>query len=439
VANGPAESLGVTEAHGWLVNYRTDIRSPSWTITTAPRQHPHNTLAAMPPATQPALIDLLEELLSTPCTVTVSESSVPIEYRTTTLLLRSARTATIPQLIELILHILLSQPPFTYASTDALHTQRQRFFAVWTRDNGVTSSKSSLQLQENALTASVGLSLLSSLRPDFQRLGDSGFRFVSELLLSCLQRLSPEGAGGNQNIRGWVEAHGSAVTVLSELLHSIPTAEWLKLDEQAECALPVWKCLQLLSLGAVWWGGESSVYRESLLRLARCVCAHPIPPCRCLADGVVSLPCSASLLRVVLRVDLKPPDVHSIVTTLLAPLERRCGISTAGKVNAFTPTPYKFPTMPALDRHDFSRDYEFANLRVMFVAWINGEQTHRRLDEFKAPWDMQVVLQHTEAYKKLKAHPESAVRVALTYIFNEAQNGCQGRNWIPSSAVDDRR
>jgi hypothetical protein len=278
----------------------------------------------------------------------------------------------------------------------------------------------------------VGLGLLSSLRPDFQRLGDSGFRFVSELLLSCLQRLSPEGAGKNRNVRGWGEAHGTAVTVLSELLLSIPAAEWLRLDEQAECALPVWKCLQLLSSGAAWWGAgrESTLYSDNLLRLARCVCVCPFQTHSFHADGVVSLPCSASLLRVVLRVDLKPLDVHSIVTTLLLPLENRCGISTSGKVNAFTPSPYKFPTTPALDRHDFSRDYEFANLRVMFVAWINGEQTHRRLDEFKAPWDMQVVLQHTEAYKKLKAHPESAVRVALTYIFNEVQNGFAGRNYL---------
>jgi hypothetical protein len=62
----------------------------------------------------------------------------------------------------------------------------------------------------------------------------------------------------------------------------------------------------------------------------------------------------------------------------------------------------------------------------MFVVWINGEDGHRRMEEFKAPWDMQVVLQHTEAYKKLKAHPESAVRVALVYVFNEIQSGCEG-------------
>jgi hypothetical protein len=156
-------------------------------------------------------------------------------------------------------------------------------------------------------------------------------------------------------------------------------------------------------------------------------------------DEAVSLPCSASLLRVVLRVDLKPLDVHSIVTTLLSPLEHRCGISTSGKVNAFTPSPYKFPTAAALDRHDFSRDYEFANLRVMFVAWINGERTHRMLDEFRAPWDMQIVLQHTEAYKKLKAHPESAVRVALIYIFNEVQNGFAGRNYLLFSRHIDEK
>jgi len=159
-----------------------------------------------------------------------------------------------------------------------------------------------------------------------------------------------------------------------------------------------------------------------------CLCVPPSPSHATLRNCQVSLPCSASLLRVVLRVDMKPPDVHSIVTTLLGLLECRLGVGTSARINAFTPSPCKFPTVPALDRHDFKRDYEFANLRVMFVVWINGEDGHRRMEEFKAPWDMQVVLQHTEAYKKLKAHPESAVRVALVYIFNEVQSGCEGRH-----------
>lgn len=151
-----------------------------------------------------------------------------------------------------------------------------------------------------------------------------------------------------------------------------------------------------------------------------------------LTRGIVSLPCSASLFRVALRVEMKPADVHSIVTTLLDPIERRLGIANSGRINAFTPSPYTFPSVPALDRHDFTRDYEFSNLRVMSVSWIYGEQVHRDMPEFKAPWEIQVVLQHTDAFKKLKAHPESAVRVALIYIFNEIQLGYTGERQLLS-------
>jgi len=226
----------------------------------------------MLPTTQGALIDLLEELFSSPCISIVSESSAPIEYRTTTLLLQSACSATISQLVELLLHILLSHPPFEHTEPDLLRTQQQRFFAIWTRDHDLAFGKTS-----DTLTAIDGINLLASLRPDFQRLGDSGFRFICELLLSCLQRLSPEGPSRNLNIRGWVDAHGAAVTVLSELLNSIPAADWLHLDEQAECAVPVWKCLQLLISGASWWSNESTVYRENMQRLAKCACAYPLP------------------------------------------------------------------------------------------------------------------------------------------------------------------
>jgi hypothetical protein len=126
---------------------------------------------------------------------------------------------------------------------------------------------------------------------------------------------------------------------------------------------------------------------------------------------------------------MKPADVHTIVTTLLGPLEAKLGIADTGRVNAFSPTPFNFPTPTvsrALDRHDFTKDYEVASLRVLFVSWLFAEPIHRAIEEFKAPCDMQVVLQHTEAYKKLKAHPDSAVRVALMYIFNEAQAGSEG-------------
>lgn len=93
----------------------------------------------------------------------------------------------------------------------------------------------------------------------------------------------------------------------------------------------------------------------------------------------------------------------------------------------FTPTPFEFPLSSTLDRHDFTEAYEFANLRVLFVVWVNADPAHRELDEYKGPWRMDEILQHTGAYKRLKLHPESAVRVALGYIFNEVQLKRQGR------------
>lgn len=141
---------------------------------------------------------------------------------------------------------------------------------------------------------------------------------------------------------------------------------------------------------------------------------------------LVSLPNARSLLRAALRVDMKPVDIHSTMTTLLAPLERLLGVHHDTRIIAFTPTPFSFPALPALDRHDFEKAYEYDNLRVMFVAWINADSRHRKREEFKNPWRMENVLQHSEAWKKLKMHPESCVRVALVYIFNEIQQGCEG-------------
>lgn len=133
------------------------------------------------------------------------------------------------------------------------------------------------------------------------------------------------------------------------------------------------------------------------------------------------LPTASSLLWGSLRVELKPTDIHSTLSFLLEPLERRHGFPISGKVNAFTPTPFIFPVPAALERHDFTKAYEFANLRVLFVAWVNADVLHRGLDEFKSPWGIDKVLQHEDAYKRLKLHPESAARVALLYIFNEVQ------------------
>lgn len=120
---------------------------------------------------------------------------------------------------------------------------------------------------------------------------------------------------------------------------------------------------------------------------------------------------------------MKPADVHATVTTLLEPLEGRLGVSGAGKINAFTPSPFTFPMLTSLDRHVFSKDYEFASLRVLFPSWISSTNLNPLATN---PKSMSGVLQHTEAFKKLKHHPHSAIRVALIYIFNETQLGYRG-------------
>lgn len=137
----------------------------------------------------------------------------------------------------------------------------------------------------------------------------------------------------------------------------------------------------------------------------------------------VILSTASSLLWGALRVDLMPADIHPTLLLLLAPLERLHGISVSEKIDAFTPTPFKFPVLSVLDRHEFTKPYEFANLRVLFVAWVNADAVHREIEEFRRPWGMDKILQHKDAYKRLKLHPESAVRVALGYIFNEVQLG----------------
>lgn len=140
----------------------------------------------------------------------------------------------------------------------------------------------------------------------------------------------------------------------------------------------------------------------------------------------VVLPTASSLLWAALRVDLKPTDIHSTLSRLLEPLERIHGFPVAKKINAFAPNPFNFPLFSALERHDFTKDYEFANLRALFVAWVNADAVHRGMDEFRNPWGIDMVLQHADAFKRLKLHPESAARIALGYIFNEVQLGREG-------------
>jgi hypothetical protein len=224
------------------------------------------------PSAYQALLDLLEEIFSIPCIAISSDSSASTEYRTTTLLLQSARSAPLPQLVELILHLLLSHPPFTHTAADLLISHPQRFLVIWNHDHETSSHLS----VKDALTPAICLNMLRNQRLEFQRLGQPGFRFVSELLLSCLERLSPEGSSRSLNIRGWVHAHGEAVAVLEELLYSVPPADWLRLDTHAEYALAMWKCLKMLCSGATWWSMESGVYRANLERLGKCVCSLPI-------------------------------------------------------------------------------------------------------------------------------------------------------------------
>jgi hypothetical protein len=208
-----------------------------------------------------ALTELLSEIFSS--------SSVIISTDQSEILLQSARTSTIPQLVELLLNILFSQSPFEHntSSVVPLASHRKKFFAIWSNDNEQSNSRNSA-----TIVPTVGLSLLSSFRLEFQRLSESCFSFIAELLLSCLQRLSPETSGRSLNIRGWVDAHEIAVTVLSELLHAVPAADWTRLDEQADCIAPVWKCLQLLCSGASWFSMESPAYRENMTKLAMRIC-----------------------------------------------------------------------------------------------------------------------------------------------------------------------
>lgn len=102
------------------------------------------------------------------------------------------------------------------------------------------------------------------------------------------------------------------------------------------------------------------------------------------------------------------------------------GVPESQQVNAFTPTPLNLPMLSNLDRHVFTNDYEFTSLRVLFVAWLNASQVHRRTPDIMDLYKMRAVLEHTEAVRRLEAHPESGVRVALIYIFNEMEMSSTG-------------
>lgn len=234
--------------------------------------------------TEQALLDLLRDIFSFPCIHISSPLSNPApstsilaasitsgnEHDTITLLLSEARSASIAQLVEFLLQLLLSHPPFTHTSPDLLAVHQSRFLTIWGQDicASAVGSDHPTTDDEQKLSPQQSLKLLVELRRSFRKMSEDGFKFVSELLLSCVYRLS-SGSGGSG--RSWVTTHGKAVDVLSELLYSVPEAGWLQHQKDAGHITAVWKCLQLLTSGAAWWGKDANFWR-SLERLARRFC-----------------------------------------------------------------------------------------------------------------------------------------------------------------------
>lgn len=195
------------------------------------------------------------------------------EQNTMALLLNEACSGTLAQLVEFLLQLLLSHPPFTHTSPELLPGHLSRFLAIWTRDFNSSSAigYGPVANHDNLkLTPLRGLYLLAELRPSFQKLTEGGFKFVSELLLSCICLLSPTESGGSSG--NWINAHEKAVDILTDLLYSVPTVVWLQQDENAKHATAIWKCLQLLTSGAVWWRRKSETFGKNLERLARRFC-----------------------------------------------------------------------------------------------------------------------------------------------------------------------
>lgn len=223
-----------------------------------------------------ALLDLLGDMSSIHCICISSPLQEPTWYRsednTMKPLVNEACSATLAQLIEFLLQLLLSHPPFTHTSPELLPEHLSRFLAIWTRDFGTSSEIGYSTVASDGsqrLTPQHGLHLLAELRHSFQKLTEGGFKFVSELLMSCICPLSP--AGGGSSSGNWVGAHEKAVDVLSDLLCSLPTVGWLQQDENAKNVTAVWKCLQILTSGAAWWRKNEN-FERSLERLARRFC-----------------------------------------------------------------------------------------------------------------------------------------------------------------------
>lgn len=239
----------------------------------------------MAQSTEEAFLNLLRDIFSISCIHITSSLLNPMaagpifsasassgnELQTMTLLLREAHSASLSQLVEFLLQLLLSHPPFKHTSPRLLEGHQSRFLAIWKGDIDVSSAA---ELSPTAtdgrqgLTPLQGLNLLVELRLSFQKLDEVGFRFVSELLLSCVYRLCSASGGSGQN---WVNVHKKTVDILTELLCSVPTVSWLKQEENAKYITAVWKCLQLLTSGATWWG-KNEDFGMSLERLARRFC-----------------------------------------------------------------------------------------------------------------------------------------------------------------------
>lgn len=233
--------------------------------------------------TEKSLLDLLRDMSSINCIRIASPVQNPIwftfdaweaylnEQNTMTLLLNGTCSATLAQLVEFLLQLLLSHPPFTHTSPELLPEHLSRFLVIWTQGFGASLGSENIPVDNNSwkLTPLRGIHLLAELRLSFQKLTERGFEFVSELLLSCICPLSPTESGSSGS---WVDVHEKAVDILTDLLYSVPTTAWLQQDENAKHATAVWKCLQLLTSGAIWWRKKSEAFGKNLERLARRFC-----------------------------------------------------------------------------------------------------------------------------------------------------------------------
>lgn len=239
----------------------------------------------MAESTEKSLLNLLRDMSSINCIRISSPVQNPIwftfdaweaylnEQNTMTLLLNGTCSATLAQLVEFLLQLLLSHPPFTHTSPELLPEHLSRFLATWKGGFGASLEIGNIPVANDdswKLTPLRGLHLLAELRLSFQKLNEGGFEFISELLLSCICLLSPTESGGSSG--SWVDVHEKAVDILTDLLYSVPTTVWLQQDENAKHATAVWKCLQLLTSGAIWWRRKSETFGKNLERLARRFC-----------------------------------------------------------------------------------------------------------------------------------------------------------------------